>query len=350
MSLLRGRDAEVAAPESQATPLRWVSVRDQGALGNNVADDTDAIRRAIAAAIASKQYVVYFPAGNYRISGTLTLGDVVSLVGDGADATVIRHRGTGNAISLIGTVRAQVAKTNIRDLSIFGDGSNSEIGLALSFAPYGTYQNLRIHGFRTGVSVEHSWNLSFLQVTAESCRQDGWRFGLDANNVGMKNCVGLKCAGAGYYISGPRGLALVDCNAEENLAGVVIAAAQSLASEKISILGGYYEGNTSEEISIRSDGGGIRPKAVSIRDAYFVHTDVGGALFAAIRVRAVQTLVISGCHFSARGKGYQHSLYLHAGAAASGVVWDHGNLDESSGKWFKGLGTSLTVASATPAA
>src|SRR4051812_92519 len=142
-----------AQTPSTTTSMRWQNVRAYGALGNNKADDTAAIKRAIAAAISTRQYVVYLPAGDYRIAGTLTMSDVVSFVGDGLDATVIRHRGAGTAISLVGTARAQVAKTNIRDMSIFGDGTNSDVGLALSFAPYGCYQNLRVYGFRTGVTV-----------------------------------------------------------------------------------------------------------------------------------------------------------------------------------------------------
>jgi hypothetical protein len=340
--------AGTAAPSpagAQAPPGgRGLNVKSFGARGDNTADDTGAIRQAISAAATSGQGVIHFPPGNYRVTGPLTLTDAITFVGDGVDVSTIRHHGVGNAIAMPGTATAQIVKTSIRDMSILGDGVSSDVGLLLTYASYGFYQNVRVAGFRTGISVRDSWCLSFEQVTAESCRQDGWQFGRDANNVGMKNCVALKNARAGYSLAGPRGLVLFDCDAEENGTGVVIAAAPGLGTEKISILGGYYEGNITDEISIRSDGGGVRPKAITIRDAYFVHTSKtatsGGT---AVRVRDVITLGVEGCHFSARGDGYKYSLYLQDSGAVAGVIWGSGNLDESSAGRYKGSGTSLSV-------
>lgn len=58
---------------SQALGARWrfpsaVSVKDTGAIGNGIADDTAAINAAIAASIS-----VYFPPGNYLITSTINI-------------------------------------------------------------------------------------------------------------------------------------------------------------------------------------------------------------------------------------------------------------------------------------
>jgi hypothetical protein len=53
-----------------------VSVKDFGAVGDGVADDTAAIQAALTAT-----YAVYFPAGNYRINGSITLREGNSLQG-----------------------------------------------------------------------------------------------------------------------------------------------------------------------------------------------------------------------------------------------------------------------------
>lgn len=48
-------------------PPRCVNVKDYGAVGDGVHDDTDAVRRAMATAC-----VVYFPSGTYRMTDALT--------------------------------------------------------------------------------------------------------------------------------------------------------------------------------------------------------------------------------------------------------------------------------------
>lgn len=330
--------------QAQATPSTVHNVRTYGARGDNRTDDTAPIRRAIAAASSALQSVVYFPAGNYRITGTLALADGTALIGDGLDWSVIRHRGPGNAISIVGTGTSQRVKTSLRDISVFGDERSSDVGLQLAFAPYGFYQNVRVSGFRLGVAIRSSWNLTFEQVGAESSRQDGWYFGVDANNIGMRNCAALRNARAGFLVAGSRGLALVDCDAEENGTGVVIAAASGVRTEKVSLLGGYYEGNATEEVLLRSDDGKLSPKAVTLRDVYFVRVDHRRSGRApAVRVLAASTLLVDGCHFSALGDGYANSLRLEDNALVSGIVWGAGNLDESAGGRSRGRGTAYSV-------
>lgn len=81
-----------------------VSVKDFGAIGDGSNDDTNAIQ----AALASGAKLVYFPAGNYKITSTLTVTtDGQGLVGDGIglgqgvgadDGTAIIHYGSGPVI------------------------------------------------------------------------------------------------------------------------------------------------------------------------------------------------------------------------------------------------------------
>lgn len=52
--------------ESGQTPGRQVNVKDYGAAGDGVSDDTEAIRAA------TRDGVPYFPPGTYLISGEVT--------------------------------------------------------------------------------------------------------------------------------------------------------------------------------------------------------------------------------------------------------------------------------------
>ncbi len=67
-----------------------VSVKDFGAVGNGVANDTTAINTALIAVNALGKVALYFPAGVYRYSGGGWLGNGVVITGAGRDATTIR--------------------------------------------------------------------------------------------------------------------------------------------------------------------------------------------------------------------------------------------------------------------
>lgn len=74
-------------------------VKDYGAVGDGITDDTDAIQAAIAdewarisanpAAYAQSRNPIYFPAGNYLITATIKLYPYITLMGDGIDRSII---------------------------------------------------------------------------------------------------------------------------------------------------------------------------------------------------------------------------------------------------------------------
>lgn len=83
------------ARTAQAKMRETVSVKDFGAVGNNVADDTLSIQ----AALNSGAKRVLAPAGTYRFS-TLTMPANVELLGEGIDVTIFSTTTSGNAVSI----------------------------------------------------------------------------------------------------------------------------------------------------------------------------------------------------------------------------------------------------------
>lgn len=79
--------------------LGWHDVRDYGAVGDGVTDDTAAIQAAINAAAAGKRRLL-IPPGSYRISSTLTIGTDAAelngfeLMGGGYTNTVLKWYGS----------------------------------------------------------------------------------------------------------------------------------------------------------------------------------------------------------------------------------------------------------------
>jgi len=74
----------------------FASVKDFGATGNGVTDDTDAINRAIqnlatVENTGKEKRKLYFPGGIYKVSGVIKLYPFTHLVGDGMKSTFIKQ-------------------------------------------------------------------------------------------------------------------------------------------------------------------------------------------------------------------------------------------------------------------
>jgi hypothetical protein len=99
---------------------KTVSVKDFGAKGDGTTDDTTAIQAAITQVVTTGG-AVYFPAGTYNVSSTLTVGSKVTLYGDGPQGSFIQVTSasinilniTGNYVSVnnLGFKTTQTAQT-----------------------------------------------------------------------------------------------------------------------------------------------------------------------------------------------------------------------------------------------
>ena len=79
-------------------PLPIINVKDYGAKGDGVSDDTDEIQAAIDAADKLGGAIVFVPTGHYLVSSTLTLGSNMQFLGSSAS-----YAGTGGTrIRLVG--------------------------------------------------------------------------------------------------------------------------------------------------------------------------------------------------------------------------------------------------------
>ena len=65
----------------------YLSVKAYGAVGNGSNDDTSAIQAALDAADSAGGGVVFFPAGTYKVTDTLTYAEEVCFQGEGPDAS-----------------------------------------------------------------------------------------------------------------------------------------------------------------------------------------------------------------------------------------------------------------------
>ncbi|MFJ4654231.1 glycosyl hydrolase family 28-related protein [Nocardia sp. NPDC088792] len=84
------------------------NVRDFGAVGDGVADDTAAF--AAAATVTDRPLVLYLPAGTYRVQRVPELPDFSTVLGDGGDVSTLLYEGDDTLLALTGRQRVRFAR------------------------------------------------------------------------------------------------------------------------------------------------------------------------------------------------------------------------------------------------
>ena len=247
-----------------------VSVKDFGAVGDGVADDTAAIQAGIDLAC---QYggCVYLPAGTYKISAALVFSMNNSLVdpikrpsmrGDGMAATTIYQTVNDNGIEIVGFDSNPAGYCLFQDFTLYGYQLN-KIGMALQDIAFVTVDNVYLAGWETGLygvnTLSSTFNdlviryntggfyfepnsaLGFYSepnaITMSNCTVgNNYAYGGRVIGAGTFNYTGgsIEANGAGTDLSSAKwGLALTDVGGK--------VAQQSSCGFNIS--GVYFEGN-----------------------------------------------------------------------------------------------------------
>ena len=115
------------APRSLTAKLdEYVSVKDYGAVGDGIADDTVAIQEALTdlytrQLTAQTRRILFFPAGRYVVTGTIVLPSHAYLAGEGRNSSLIEFVGTSSLVSHV--IQANLGTTGIvlRQLGVSTD-------------------------------------------------------------------------------------------------------------------------------------------------------------------------------------------------------------------------------------
>src|SRR5207244_1741477 len=160
-------------------------VKAYGARGNATADDTAAIRGAIAAADAAKGGVVWFPRGTYRVTSTLVVPAAtdreIQLAGEGRRNTHITAAAAG-----MGT------------LLRYGSGVRDPSGTYANISEYGAIRNLTFNAVAAArdVTLILLQTTQFLEVTNVSLE------GASIGGSGLK-LIGSQTSGAVHAAAAP---------------------------------------------------------------------------------------------------------------------------------------------------
>jgi hypothetical protein len=132
-----------------------INVKDYGAQGNGVTDDTAAIQAAFNASLATVGQTVFFPAGTYLTMGTLNARLGLRIVGSGP-SSVIRYTGADYALLFgLGTLAVDDPWTgmSIADLRVTAGGTAMGSGIKVRGATRWSITNVQVDGFTKGYGI-----------------------------------------------------------------------------------------------------------------------------------------------------------------------------------------------------
>lgn len=281
------RDSKSVARTQKDVNTDYINIKDYGAKGDGVADDTQAFRDAVSMAAAGS--TIFMPQGVYRITGSIKWKTKLSLVGTGVGSSIIKMDGTlfnaieqidnrpGTGLNPDGTTFADpLEDCHFTDFEIDATGLTSTAanvggkGMFILFMRRGLFRNLYIHHtIGTGLGCDFLEDTLIENCNVSYCGKNfpptglrigqsgigigtGWK---EKENVRVVNCVTNYNGNYGVFFElqdailqrdfRPTGAAVVNCTSEGNRNGF-----GNVASGGVTFIGCYAAKNKESGFSL----------------------------------------------------------------------------------------------------
>ena len=280
---------------------QYISVKDFGAVGNGIVDDTTAFQNAILTSVSSGS-VIFVPAGNYLITDTLNIPSYTQISGEHTYSigysysvspkgsiitfapTTAKSLFVASGTPPFGTFRSAYCLEN---LAIIGNSTNSTgnsiYAIDADQVIDSLFRNLSVQNFRVGIRVSGSINnrfefcsvnanyISAIQYDGNTSTTDVWEqcylslapTGVQANgsnlSIRFSNCIFESFDNYGVNLDkecfawefdncyGENIPATVNANGAMFRVGYI--GTVSSPSLRITVIGGYYGGNNATPLT-----------------------------------------------------------------------------------------------------
>lgn len=228
--------------------------RDYGAVGNGIADDTDALNSALTA--AADGGLVAIPTDHrFAYTGTLTIPDGVSIAGCGRGASSTAGAGGALVATAADAVIQVGSHCHLKDLRIEGGGTVAGVANWGLHVPYvkvkPQFTNVLVSGFvQSAFIFESTQNVVLVNCTVKNTPL-GYVFYNGAAVIDMYGCSYDNYGVTGAGVGGTAARAIVvENSADARLDGTVI----SPGNREINIWGGIFERGSGEHVAEIIDG------------------------------------------------------------------------------------------------
>jgi hypothetical protein len=194
-----------------------VSVKDFGAVGDGVADDTAAIQAALNGQVRN----IRIPAGNYKITNSLILQQGTMLFGDGDNDEIQSHKiskilsyGDFDALVVNPGAPGYFGYQTIKNINIVkASGLKTNSGLkAANFAPHIVLESVQIENFNIGFDMF----TGLAQINSCNARFNNTGFEIRCTSSVFQNCYSNRNT-TGYRFRAPSVYSsLIGCAADSN--------------------------------------------------------------------------------------------------------------------------------------
>ncbi|MFJ4517448.1 glycosyl hydrolase family 28-related protein [Streptomyces sp. NPDC088816] len=305
----------------RVVPLTWLNVKNYGAAGNGVANDTAAIQAAINEANAAGGGVVYIPRGTYKLTDALTLKSNVWLQGDGIAATVLAQTATNKH----GIKGSNLELVGIESLSVKGPGSGTGQGIhldgtAVIYSFYVTMRNVMVKQFGdTGIFIDDPVTTDLYNVTSKENGGQGFYvtcsdLGTAGTSTSFVSCYAHNNAGNGFRMYNVVYSTFTGCASDKNINGYKLESCETITltgcgaeqnsgdsiqisgGNCISVFGGWLNESGSNGVHIQD--GAKSVLLVGIKE----FSSVGTPTF--IKVEAGCTAVVASCKSDSRANNF----------------------------------------------
>ena len=242
---------------------RIVSVKDFGAVGDGVADDTQAIQDAI----DSGELSIYIPAGTYKITSPLNVptqqgSTAIHIHGAGKQQSILQASGTFKTIINIGDDVDQTIRGRYENFCVSGTGATVQHGIYGARVEEHTFFGIWAKGFTVAaISTGYGYVNNFIDCECSYNTGNGLELNVDLGLGGGNNacwvsgCLLFSNDGWGLKATSGYGIWVEGCTIEFNKAGGIYF--RGISGFRIS---SYFEANatvgyrpTDPDYQIKSD-------------------------------------------------------------------------------------------------